>query len=174
MKKTTAKKNAAKSKTGAKFHAVPETDMMTAKNNDMKTGCCNCGPLTLTFLRIVAGFAILWHGLPKVGADFGFTLFNYGNFAGISLPVWLTSVVGVAEIVIGALLILGLWTFWAGKGLATIMTVAIFGVMLDAGLGREFFYPMLFLAVGLVLAHQGPGTWSLDGKFGCGSGCGCC
>jgi uncharacterized membrane protein YphA (DoxX/SURF4 family) len=174
-KKTT--KNTKKAAPASK----PMAEMMKPAMDNDKNGCscsscwCWCGPFTLTFLRVLVGFAFIMHGIGKVGADFGFTLFKYGSFGGIALPAWLTSVVGVLEVAIGALLILGLWTFWAGKGMATIMTVAVFGVHLMGGFGKDFFYPMLFLAAGLVLAHQGPGAWALDNKFGrcCDSGCGC-
>ncbi len=71
------------------------------------------------------------------------------------LSVW-------AQFAIGALLIPGLWTRWAGLVLAVNFTVA---VVLLLGVGQDFrqlFPPAILIFIGLSLASGGAGRVSLD------------
>lgn len=71
-----------------------------------------------------------------------------------------------AQFLIGALLIPGLLTRWAGLLLAVNFLVAVALIALSREIfpdvTRELFGPMMCVLAGLVLATHGPGRWSVD------------
>src|SRR5215510_2488985 len=71
-------------------------------------------------LRLALGINELMHGVTRLfmGAGLsGFLAFTQNQFKDAPLPVWqvrsYATVVPICELVIGGLLILGLWTRWA-------------------------------------------------------------
>ncbi len=78
------------------------------------------------------------------------------------LSVW-------TQLVVGALLILGLFTRWAAILLAVNFTVAVWLLSnLEAPadvIVREMFGPMMCVLAGLVLATHGPGAVSIDARL---------
>lgn len=72
-----------------------------------------------------------------------------------------------AQFLVGALLIPGLMTRWAGLLLAANFLVAVVLIAPSQGIfpdvTRELFGPMMCILAGLVLATQGAGRWSVDG-----------
>ena len=116
----------------------------------------------LLLFRVVVGLAFLLHGLLKfgVGSDLSFG----------SLPI-LAQVGGIIEVVVGLLVIPGLFTAWAGFIGAGEMAVAYWtGHAFSTG---SFWNPLsnggelaaLFAFAFLLLFFLGAGKWSLDAKL---------
>ena len=124
----------------------------------MLTQLARQAPLMLAILRIVAGLLFLEHGTQKL---FGFPPGEHAGAAMMSLP-W---VAGVLEVVLGSLLVLGLFTRAAAFIAADEMAVAYW----MAYAPQDFFpvnnggdAPILFCFVFLYLVFAGPGPLSLD------------
>jgi putative oxidoreductase len=145
------------------------------------------GKLSFFIFRILIGTLFFLHGAQKI------------EFLGGSTPTsWLISVAGYMEIIIGALVVLGLFTQIAAIAGALLMFVAYVGQhatnLLSVLLNGESFAikvlaplapgggetALLFFAIFIVLALFGAGSWSLDALRGreemCMSCCGgdCC
>ena len=95
-------------------------------------------------IRVVAGFIFLFAGYAKITGQVDFA----GMLAGLGFPLagFLAVLVAIAEIVGGAMLILGLWTYVASIALAVVIAFALVTVNLSNG-WNEFRYPLLLLAV---------------------------
>ena len=117
-------------------------------------------PRLLSVLRIMAGLLYLAHGTQKL---LGFPPMP----AGRAMPELLTlqGVSGILELVLGTLLVLGLFTRPAAFVASGHMAFAYF-----IGHAPRNFFPtlnngdaaILFCFVFLYLAAAGPGPWSLD------------
>lgn len=74
-----------------------------------------------------------------------------------------------AQLLIGVLLIPGLFTRWAGLLLSVNFAVAVWLLSgLEApgeAVARELFGPMMCVLAGLILATHGPGAWSADARL---------
>ena len=117
-------------------------------------------PQLLGLLRIVAGLLFLAHGVVKM---FGFPP---GAMPGVQDPMTLLGVAGIIELVVGGLIVIGLFTrpaafiasgemavaYWMFHGSASPYPVVNGG---DAAI--------LFCFLFLYLAAAGPGAISLDG-----------
>ena len=108
-------------------------------------------------MRIMTGFLFLWHGSQKL---FGFP-------GGIPpAPAWILYVGGSVEFFGGLLVMLGLFTRWAGFLCSGQMAVAYWWAH-----GTKAFLPVLnggepavlYCFVFLFIAAHGPGPWSVDG-----------
>ncbi len=148
--------------------------------------------LGLLILRVVVGAVFLVHGLQKLtgwwggpGID-GFTVFlannpnpGLGFTADAARP--LAIVGGLCETIGGALLILGLLTPIAGASvLGVIIVAALYKVTLAGGLwffagqgataaspgGTGIEYEIVLAAAAIALILAGPGTYSVDRKWG--------
>jgi len=112
--------------------------------------------LTLSLLRIVAGFTFLCHGLQKF----------FGWFGGHRMPpTTLLGVAGIIETVGGVLIILGLLTRPVAFILCGEMAVAFFRAHLPRGglpiqNGGE--PAVLYCFIFLFLVAAGPGSISVD------------
>ncbi|WP_448221531.1 DoxX family membrane protein [Gordonia iterans] len=145
--------------------------------------------LGLLILRVVVGLVFLGHGLQKLtgwwggpGID-GFASFLSQSFPGgdpslgfnPDLARTLALVTGLTETIGGALLILGLLAPVAGAGLFGVILVAIMYRMTLSG-GFYFFatdahgtgleFELTLAAAVLALTLCGPGTYSLDRRWG--------
>jgi putative oxidoreductase len=120
-------------------------------------------PMVLSIFRIMVGLLLFQYGVAKI---IGFPVLPY--FANIP-P--LIAAAGWIELVLGALLILGLFTRPVVFVLSGEMAFAYFmGHMFKAGFGAPVFIPLLsggnaailFCFACLYLAFAGGGVWSLD------------
>jgi putative oxidoreductase len=117
-------------------------------------------PSVLSILRIVAGLLFLQHGLVKL---FSFPMPFPNPVATFSL-LWFAAAI---EIVVGPLLVVGLFTRWVAFIAAGEMAFAYF-----IGHAPRSFYPIqnggnlsiLYCFVFFYLFFAGPGPWSLDAK----------
>lgn len=132
----------------------------------------------MLLLRVVTGALFIYYGWPKLfAASEGMAGFVGGAFHNIGLTflspeVWLM-LVGIAEVGIGAMLILGLFVSWVAPILAIIMLGAMHtkgrwleqeglkGIMLDL----VFFFNMLVITIG------GAGKFALQKLFCKSEGC---
>jgi putative oxidoreductase len=121
---------------------------------------------SLFLLRLVIVAIFLYHGYPKATQwSMAIEKFEAMGFPGILGPV-----VGIAEVVAGGLLLIGLFSRWSSIVLIAIIAVATVGVqipgaieggkLLTAGLERD-----LLIFVGLaVLISFGSGALTLEGS----------
>lgn len=118
-------------------------------------------PHFLSLFRFMTGLLLFQYGLAKL---FKIPVMPY--FANLS-P--LTAVAGALELVLGALLIVGLFTRFAAFILSGLMAFAYFvGHMFQKG--EPVWHPLLnggttaalFCFACLYIAAAGPGPWSMD------------
>jgi thiosulfate dehydrogenase [quinone] large subunit len=89
--------------------------------------------LAVFTLRLALGINELMHGVSRIfiGSLSGFVNMTQTQFENAPLPVWqvraFATFVPIAELAIGVLLILGLWTRWALAFAAILMLGIIFG-----------------------------------------------
>ncbi|MFN3659179.1 MAG: DoxX family protein [Pseudolabrys sp.] len=123
-------------------------------------------PIAYTITRVVFGWIMIMHGLPKWnrGAEAVGNAFanNYG------LPRWFAGIAIFLELVGGAALIVGVATRFFASALAVEMLIAMFaahwakGFSVGAG-GYEY---VLFLGiVCFFIAIRGGGQYSVDAKL---------
>jgi len=118
----------------------------------------------ITVLRVVVGIIFFMHGWQKL------TVFHLAGVTGmlggmgVPLPNIAAPVLITAELIGGALLIIGLFTRWAALLNAFDMLVAILLVHLKNGFfnpkGVEL--PLALLAATICLALAGPGAAAVD------------
>lgn len=117
-------------------------------------------PQLLSILRIVTALVFLQHGTMKV---FGFPAVE-GMPATMFSGFWW---IGVLEVALPLLLIVGLWTRLAAFLLSGQMAIAYW-----LAHGSQGFYPVLnggepailFCFIFLYIAAAGPGAWAVHGK----------
>lgn len=122
-------------------------------------------PRILSLLRIVTGYLLLTHGTAKI---LGFP--HMDNFANMEIAS-LGGVAGILELILGTLLVIGLFSRFAAFiasglcafayfiGHASASTVAT--PILNSGEAA-----VLFCFAFLYLAFAGPGPWSVDAGRG--------
>ncbi|MBN9594932.1 MAG: DoxX family protein [Afipia sp.] len=122
-------------------------------------------PQLLSLLRIMTGLLLFQYGVAKI---FKFPVLPY--FANIP-PLIVTA--GTIELILGALLLIGLFTRLTAFILSGQMAFAYFlGHMFKSG--TPVWHPLnnggtgaaLFCFVCLYLASAGPGPWSVDASRG--------
>ncbi|HEX5931231.1 MAG TPA: DoxX family protein [Methyloceanibacter sp.] len=119
----------------------------------------NWTPYALAILRIVAGLMFLEHGTQKL---FGFPPGERAFVEAFTLSWW----AGVLELILGALITVGLFTRAAAFVAAGEMAFAYW-----LAHAPQNFFPVnnggdaaiLYCFVFLLLVFAGPGKWSLDG-----------
>lgn len=124
-------------------------------------------------LRLVLGFAMVWHGWGKVVPHGGF---HGGNtfsaidhwshtVAAMGLPYWLGYVSALTEFVGGFLLIFGLLTRFVSFLVACDMLVALWKVHVGHGYAASE-YSLALLVIALMLLFYGSGALSMDRRIG--------
>lgn len=118
----------------------------------------------LLSLRLGLAVIFLYHGIPKA-TQWSMAM---DKFASMGFPGFLGPIVGIAEVIGGILLIIGLFNFLANGMLAVIITVAIIGVQIPAAASAGVLLPAglerdLMILVGhLTLMGVGPGKWAIQ------------
>ena len=117
-------------------------------------------PYAYAILRIVAGLLFVCHGGQKI----------FGWFGGQPVPLAsLFGVAGIIEIVLGALITIGLLTRYAAFVASGEMAVAYFMAHFPKSfwpLENEGEPAVLFCFIFLYVATQGSGIWSVDAARG--------
>jgi len=128
--------------------------------------------LAFTTLRLALGINELLHGVTRIfiGDLSAFLNATQTQFQNTPLPVWqvraFATAVPYCELVIGVLLLLGLWTRWALVGAAVLMLGIIFGTALRGDwqiVFLQMFYSVLYSAM---LMWRRYDAWSLDAWMG--------
>lgn len=129
---------------------------------------CNCGPkfaaIASLFLRVVVGVIFLVHGWQKLQGGVPGTA-GFLATLGFPAPEFFAVLLIAAEVIGGALLIIGLYTHWAAKILSFVALVALVTVHLGKGFsmaGGGYEYILLILAASLSIMAMGGGRWSID------------
>ena len=117
---------------------------------------------TYALMRIVTGAVFLWHGTQKL---FGFPPLPEG----IEIPAFVTYVGGPIELFGGILIMLGLFTRWAGFICSGQMAAAYWmahgtKALLPQMNGGELAVIYCFLF--LFISAKGGGRWSMDAARG--------
>ncbi len=128
-------------------------------------------PVAYLLLRVVFGIVMMTHGLPKLlGTGHGSMadpmagatrlIDEVLHLPGAPVLAWL---VAVLETFGGAMLVAGAWT----RPLAALMTVQMIAICYIhrqhfAWIDRGIEYPLVLLAVVLLIAARGGGAWSVD------------
>ncbi len=119
-------------------------------------------------LRVGIGVLLLFHGVDKAIHGINFI---EGMIGARDLPSFVTYGVYLGEIIAPLLIIIGLFTKYAGLILAFNMFVAILlvhaGNIFTLGIHGEWSIetPLLFLIGGVAISLLGPGKYSLDKIF---------
>lgn len=116
---------------------------------------------TYALLRIVSGFAFLWHGSQKV--------LNFPE-AGREMPAYIQWVAGPIELIGGALIMIGLFTSPAALLASGLMAAAYWMAHFSA----ENYLPImnrgdaavLYSFVFLYISSKGSGIWSVEDAKG--------
>lgn len=116
--------------------------------------------VALLLLRIALGGVFLFHGTQKLMMMDSTTQF----FASIGFAAWVASLVAIAEVTAGALMVLGAFTNFAAWTMIIILIVAIIKVHLANGFsvmngGYEFQLFMILTALAVV--HLGHGKYAI-------------
>ena len=124
-------------------------------------------PAALSLFRFIAGLLLFQFGVAKI--------FKFPPLPNFANPPPLIMTAGALELVLGGLLLLGLFTRPVAFILAGEMAFAYFlGHMFKGGLGSPVFHPLLnggtaailFCFACLYLATAGGGPYSLDAMRG--------
>lgn len=115
----------------------------------------------LLALRVVAGLAMMMHGLPKIQ--------NMSSWMGADswAPPALQALAAVAEFGGGIALAIGLLTPLTCFGIICVMATAIFAVHVPqghpfVGKGGSYELPLLYMVTMFAVMLTGPGAYSLD------------
>ena len=129
--------------------------------------------LALFALRVVVGLLFAAHGAQKLFGMFGgHGLAGTAGFfeqLGLRPGALHARAAGLAELIGGLLLTLGLLTPFAAAVLIAVMVTAVLTVHGPKGpwsTDGGYEYNLVLGAVAFALAGAGPGTWSLDQAFG--------
>ncbi len=125
--------------------------------------------ITLLIVRLILGVIFIAHGYPKLFV-FGITGFaQFLSRLGVPLPGFFAVVVTLVEFLGGVVLILGIFSRWAGLLQAIDMIVATLLVKVKVGLivppnqpGTGAELDLALLAGALVILVFGPGSISVE------------
>ncbi len=153
--------------------AVTEIDPMRGALPAADSPCHLDYVLAFFTLRLALGVNELMHGVTRIfmGAGLaGFLNFTQTQFKDAPLPVWqvraFATVVPCCELVIGVLLILGLWTRWALTLAALLIVGIIFGTAMRSDWQLVFLQMFYSLLYALMLMLRRYDVWSVDAKMG--------
>jgi len=123
----------------------------------------------LLLIRLVVGLLFMGHGAQKLFGWFGgYGIKGTGEFfdsIGLKPGGKMALLAGVAELIGGALFILGLLTPLAGLVIAATMVIAIWKVHGANGIWATrsgYEYNLVLLVVALAVSVMGAGAYSLD------------
>lgn len=116
-------------------------------------------------LRVGLGVVFLMHGYDKVFVKGHAGITGFMGMLGLPLPELMAYILAYGELIAGALLIVGAFTYWAALFAAVVAIVAWILVHASKGFwisdgGYEFI--MLILAAALAVKISGPGKYSVD------------
>jgi putative oxidoreductase len=114
---------------------------------------------TYALMRIIVGFLFLWHGSQK--------LFGWPLEVPPGAPAGIIYTAGSIELVGGALIMIGLFTRWAGFICSGTMAFAYWlghGTKAPLPIVNQGELAVIYCFVFLYIAARGAGIWSVDGN----------
>ena len=132
--------------------------------------CCSSSNRTLAFVvfRLTLGTNFLFHGLARMlgGGVEGFASGTTKAFAGTPLPPGIVhaflAVLPYVELILGALILLGLFTRWALAAAGLLIAVLMFGTSMRADWVTVSIQMIYAIALYLALANLDDNCCSLD------------
>lgn len=129
------------------------------------------GPWAPTFLRVVLGLSMFWHGYKKFDDGIDVTK-QFFDFLGIPAPGLMAYLIAILELVGGLLLVFGVLSRLISLAFIVTLLFAVIrykygediGYIGADGAGAELDWTMI--AGFVVLAVGGPGPFSADAKLG--------
>lgn len=128
-----------------------------------------CKNVGLLLLRVAVGVIFMYQGYGKLTNIDGTTAF-FGSL-GIPMASVMAYVVGIVEMVGGAMVLLGVFTMYSSIALAVVLLVALFTAHINGPFKGSFLAISLLGSV-LALAGVGGGKWSLFHGDHCCKKCG--
>ena len=117
----------------------------------------------LAIVRIIMGMLLVYHGFevfnPKLMAEYA----QWDMFKNLSFGLIMVYIGKGSELIVGLLLILGLWTRFASIILILTMVYITFFI----GKGKFWYedqHPFLFILLGIIYLFNGAGLWGFDKK----------
>jgi thiosulfate dehydrogenase [quinone] large subunit len=150
--------------------AVTEINPMKGALAEAADSACQLDYVLAFFtLRLALGINELMHGVTRIfmgpGLS-GFLAFTQNQFKDAPLPVWqvrsFATVVPICELLIGVLLIVGLWTRWALALAALLMVGIIFGTAMRSDWQLVFLQMFYSFLYALMLTWRRYDAWSVD------------
>ena len=119
-----------------------------------------CGTPDAGLLSVRLGLAAVFitHGAMKL-ATVSATM---AMFVKMGLPGWLGVAVGIAELLGGAAMLLGVYMKYAGYALAAVMVGAILAVKWKMGFVSGWEFDFMLLAAAIGMAWTGPGAYAVE------------
>src|SRR6185312_8073001 len=111
-------------------------------------------PWSLLIMRVAAGAIVLNHGWLKFHQPGTMLFLEFRH-----LPLWLSAGAAYFEMLVGALLILGVVTRWAAAATCLYMVVAT--LIGHLPIGHQLQSPAALFALSLALLAYGPGELAL-------------
>ncbi|PWT74596.1 MAG: DoxX family protein [Bacteroidetes bacterium] len=116
----------------------------------------------IALIRILVGIFMIYHGWETFDAAKIREYTTWDIFKSSSTPFFLVYMGKVSELVVGILLVLGLFTRLAC--IILILTMSYIAFIVGGGkIWYDDQYPFLFAVLAFVFIFTGPGRWSLDG-----------
>lgn len=117
----------------------------------------------LAIVRVITGLLMVYHGLEIFNRELMIEYANWDSINGLPASEFMVYLGKGVELVMGMLLVLGLFTRLAGLLIMINMLYICFFV----GSGKFWSgdgHPFLFAVIGFLFLMTGPGAWSLKGK----------
>jgi putative oxidoreductase len=116
----------------------------------------------LAIIRIIVGLFMIYHGFEIFDRETmqGYT--TWAQFKEMPSPALIVYPGKAAELAVGMLFTIGLFTRLA----ATLLILTMLYITFFIGNGKIWFddqHPFLFVLLGFVFFFTGPGKWSIDG-----------
>lgn len=126
-------------------------------------------PLPYLLLRLLAGMSLFGHGLVRIPKLAGFSTWMVGQFKDSMLPEALVTpfsyALPFAELITGALLLIGLFTRWVLVSGCLIMLTLIFGSSLIEEWGSIPSQLLHGFILAILLQYIEANTYSIDHKI---------
>jgi len=118
--------------------------------------------VSMLILRVVAGVVIFHNGLDKISDIPAFSE-AYVEVIGLPFPIFFAYIAALTELICAPLLVMGLFTRFAGLGLTSTMLIAVYHHLLVSGFNiPSIELTALYCASFAFFAVNGAGQFSLD------------
>ncbi|HEY4502211.1 MAG TPA: DoxX family protein [Candidatus Paceibacterota bacterium] len=130
---------------------------------------CSCtkrySDFAYLIMRIVLGIIFVWHGYDKIFVKGLPTITGFLGTLSFPLPAVFAYILSYGELVVGLLLIIGLFTHWAAKFVVIVASVAFFTVHIKNGFSignGGYEYIILIFAAAISILATSAGRYSID------------